>query len=392
MKYLFNKETIFATLAVFLVIALLSLLFRFNIHVLDPIKLAMTDVNFNDLAYSGLKHHKRNGIDNNITIINTTGERKRVAQLLTKLRLYNAKVIGLDVLYEKPMDPSDDDELAEAINNTPNLVLSDRLMWDQDNVYHNNYFHNYSPYGGYVNFVEENYSPVRYFSPFEKLNDSVNPGFPAVICKLADEKKYENLKRRNNQLELINYGRDVSQFQIIPDSLIIDNDHLLDTGSFRNKIVLIGYISTDSLYFEDKHFTPLNKKFAGKSWPDMNGVIIQANIISMIMNGQYIHRSPAWLNWMLAVLFTWIFMAVAIKYYIEKSIWFHIVTKVIQLLLAFLFIYIGILLYSKRISIDFSTTILAVVLAVDVLYFYDAFVQWLHKKYRVNTIFKHNKH
>ncbi|RYD71379.1 MAG: hypothetical protein EOP53_23775 [Sphingobacteriales bacterium] len=50
-KYLFKKDTILATIMVFLLMGLLSLI-PFNTHVLDPIKLALQDFDYNDMAYS----------------------------------------------------------------------------------------------------------------------------------------------------------------------------------------------------------------------------------------------------------------------------------------------------------------------------------------------------
>ena len=37
-------------------------------------------------------------------------------------------------------------------------------------------------------------------------------------------------------------------------------------------------------------------------------------------------------------------------------------------------------------------TLYVIVLAVDVIYFYEAFVTWLHKKFKYQTIFGHHHH
>jgi CHASE2 domain-containing sensor protein len=98
---------------------------------------------------------------------------------------------------------------------------------------------------------------------------------------------------------------------------------------------------------EDMHFTPMNSKFAGKSLPDLNGVFVHANIIKMIMEESYIKRTPAWINWVVAVLLCWLHMALFIRFYLDKHLWFHLVAKTAQILSAILFVYLGLLVFYK---------------------------------------------
>ena len=67
-----------------------------------------------------------------------------------------------------------------------------------------------------------------------------------------------------------------------------------DLSFIKDKIVLLGFmgINLNDKTFEDIFFTPLNERYAGKSFPDMYGVVIQANIISMILNKKYINTMP----------------------------------------------------------------------------------------------------
>gem|GEM_PF-2572113 len=52
-KYLYERDTIFSTLWVFIFIVALSQI-PINFYFLNPLKLAMKDFDFNDLAYSKL--------------------------------------------------------------------------------------------------------------------------------------------------------------------------------------------------------------------------------------------------------------------------------------------------------------------------------------------------
>jgi hypothetical protein len=62
------------------------------------------------------------------------------------------------------------------------------------------------------------------------------------------------------------------------------------------------------------------------------------------------------------------------------------------LLSAIFFVYIGIYFFDKfRMKLDMTLTIVVIVLAVDIIYFYEAFAVWLHKKFGYKTVF-HQKH
>lgn len=391
MKYFFKKDILLATLSVFLVMGLLVII-PLNLHVLDPLKLALTDVSYNDLSFSALKSHRTNPVDDRLVIVNIGhADRGEIAAVINKLNQTPAKTIGLDALFLTPIDPAGDSALEAAIRKTNNIVLSCKLEFDNDTLINYNYFTACSKYNGYVNFVGEKSGVIRYFSPFEEWKDSVNYSFTASVVKLADEPAFETLRKRSNDLEFINYRRQADQyFTVDYHDLLMDK---VSPAVFSNKIVLIGFVDANPYNIEDKHFTPLNEKFVGKSTPDMNGVVIHANIISMILENKYINRSPAWFNWLLAVFLTWVFMAFLIKNYIKHYLFFHLALKIIQLLITVIFIYLGILFFKNlQVYISLSATLVSIILSVDVLYFYEAYAKWAHKKYGFKTLFSKVHH
>jgi CHASE2 domain-containing sensor protein len=135
----------------------------------------------------------------------------------------------------------------------------------------------------------------------------------------------------------------------------------------------------------------MNEKVAGKSLPDMNGIVVQANIISMVLDGNYIKKTPKWVAWVIAILIGWLHMSLFIRYYLESHIWFHLVAKLAQVFSAIFFAYLGMIIFDKfEIKLDMKYTLYVIVLAVDVIYFYEAFVTWMHKKYNYRTIFGHH--
>ncbi|MFZ4769873.1 MAG: hypothetical protein ACOYLO_06795, partial [Ferruginibacter sp.] len=69
LKYLFKRDTILASIMVFVVMGMLALI-PINTHVLDPIKLALQDFDYNDMAYSQFNKNSHTAVDTGIVIIN----------------------------------------------------------------------------------------------------------------------------------------------------------------------------------------------------------------------------------------------------------------------------------------------------------------------------------
>jgi hypothetical protein len=100
---------------------------------------------------------------------------------------------------------------------------------------------------------------------------------------------------------------------------------------------------------------------------------------------------PKWVAWLVAIVIGWIHMSLFIRYYLESHIWFHLVAKLAQLFSVVFFAYVGIFVFDKfEVKLDMKYTLYVIALAVDVIYFYEAFVGWLHRKYKYQTIFGHH--
>src|SRR6187402_34129 len=68
-KYLYERDTIFATLSVFVFLIVLGMI-PVNFYVLNPMKMALKDFDFNDIAYSKLVNNDKIKQDTNITLVN----------------------------------------------------------------------------------------------------------------------------------------------------------------------------------------------------------------------------------------------------------------------------------------------------------------------------------
>jgi len=400
-KYLHERDTIFATIWVFIFIVVLGLI-PLNLGILNPVKLGLKDFDFNDLYFSKVGNTQKNDVDSSIVVVNIgKADREGIAQLIEKTTSMGPKVIGVDALFTQPKDPVTDSILKAVIHRNKNVVLAVKYETDSSEklVTVGNYFKDNNTLYGYVNFPTHGENEtIRYYYPFkrdEKDHELVLPSFTSTIMKQYDEKKYQEIAHKIDKQLIINYTRRVSetkkQYLVVePEDLMMDR---VDSSVFKNKIALLAYVNIDRNDIEDKKFTPLNEKYAGKSIPDMNGVFIHANILSMILEHNYIKKLPLWVNILIAVLVCWLHMSFFIHYYLESHIWFHLAAKIAQVASAIFFVWLGIEIFSRyHLKVDLKFSLITIVMAVDVIYFYEAWATWMHKKYNYRTVFKPHQH
>ena len=395
-KYLYERDTLFATIAVFVLLILIGMI-PINFYVLNPMKLALKDFDFNDVAYSKLGKDEDLPPDKRITVINIGDlDREGIAVLIEKVNSYKPKVIGLDVYFDGELEPHKDSILRSVFSKTENLVVVSREDYDTEK--HKfflvpDYFDSVYHHRGFANLDADTVGTVRIYSPFDKIDHHTYPHFTTAVVQQYSDSAYKKLEERHKKNEIINYSRRVGQYWLTePDDIFLESDSSARMKYLiENRIVLLGYVNTSADDITDKKFTPMNNDFAGKVKPDMNGVIVHANIISMVLDGKYIKKMPKWVAWVVAIIIGWIHMSLFIRYYLESHIWFHLVAKLAQLFSVLLFAYLGIFLYDQfRIKLDMKYTLYVIALAVDVIYFYEAFVGWLHRKFGYQTIFGHH--
>jgi CHASE2 domain-containing sensor protein len=389
-RYLFKRDTFFATIAVFVVIGLLALL-PLNTHVLDPFKLALHDFDYDDIGFAQSKKSDKDTLAKDIVVIDIdTANRADLARCLAQVAGMHPKAIGLDVIFEGPKDSLNDAILGGTMSSIPNLVIAYSLDEKLHGFEAHDFFLNTQAVNkGYVNFVGEDGGVIRFNNPIVHEETHTYYSFAAALARIIDPAAFAKLEKRGHENEIINYRNGREQFFVI-DAVDLSE---LDTALLRDKIVLIGEVSDDPNNIEDKHFTPRNSRFVGKSIPDMNGILVHANILQMVLDGAYIGRSPNWVNWLVAVVLCWLMTAFFIRMYLDKHLWFHLSAKCAQLVFAIAFLYIGRVLFLKaHYKVDLTLTLVAVILVVDVLYFYEAARIWMHRKFKLQTIFNRQHH
>ena len=142
-KYLFKRDTLFSTFSVFLLIGLLALI-PLNTNVLNPIKTALVDFDFNDIAYAKLGKNSDTRLDERIVIVNIgTADRAQIAGMVEAISQSKPKVIGLDASFNGAKDPQADAMVLQVLKNSTNVIGASRLEWlNKEEVEQRGYFSN----------------------------------------------------------------------------------------------------------------------------------------------------------------------------------------------------------------------------------------------------------
>jgi CHASE2 domain-containing sensor protein len=369
---------------------------------IDPIGQAIGDFELTDMVFSKMQDTTEL-TDTNVVLINVgTLNRKELAQALRTINACHPKTVGIDLFFRKPKSQELDTALANALAETRNLVLvSEHLNPNDDGITYDslgksNPVFTANAQTGYANLITDGthrdvtYKTCRTFSPTETVAGRQEVAFAVRLMQFYKPEAADVLLGRRNREEIINYKRGWKKyFQILNSYDMVTGQ--VDSSLMKNKIVLLGILenAVNANNIEDMFFTPLNASFAGKSVPDMNGVVIHANIISMMLEKDFITQVPKWVSQVIAVIAC--FLNVLLFTYIMQKHggWFDLSTKVIQLIeTILLFVAVVMALYLFNIKIDLTLATIVVVLSGDLLeIYYNVFINLYEHRKEIN-IFK----
>ena len=102
----------------------------------------------------------------------------------------------------------------------------------------------------------------------------------------------------------------------------------------KDKIVIFGFLGEylGDPSWDDKFYTPLNKKLAGKANPDMFGAVVHANIVSMILNEDYVEQMAEWQEVVMAIILCLLNVALFSLINTNLPLWYDGITKLLQLI------------------------------------------------------------
>jgi len=347
-----------------------------------------------DLYYTE-KHKNNLRRDTNIILVQIEDERDKIAHQINILRACNPDVIGIDAVFDNRKNPAEDSAFLQSIANAENIVFATRLEIENGQLTpRSNFFDtiNSGEHSGYINFVGNQYSVIRTYAPFLNSKGKAHFSFSSRIIQLFSPGSFDTLKWRKHPEEIINYTGNTEKYTSITKEELLEYaaTHQL-SGLFKNKIVLLGYfIKYPPFVLQDLHFSPLNEQFAGKSFPDMYGVVIHANILSMILERNYANLASNTASYLYAFLITFLFLLYIIHLHSKKNHPAHAKILLIQFLLILFVLYFFLELYSLFLwKLPLLPVLISLVLCIELLGLYKIIALWLHKKTGYATVFNH---
>lgn len=382
MSDFFHKRYTVITVMMFVVLGIFSFI-PINCLFLDPIAKAISDFDVYDIVYSKLREEPK--VDTNIVLVNLSNlSRSDIARQLNIVNSLNPKVIGIDAIFQEEKEHYSDSLLADAFSRCRNLILVSKL--DKYNEEADTYdivlssidiFNKYAS-NGFANLPNDDqvsFRTIREFRPVSKTNGTAVNAFASEIVEIYNPEAFQFLMNRKKEVEKIDYIGNYNRFYFLDADQVLSGEN--DLSFIRNKIVLMGFmgINLNNKTFEDIYFTPLNERYAGKTFPDMYGVVIHANIISMILNGNYIDIMPERLSLALAVILCYLSAFIIFKLRENYKDWFFTFSKLYVLLISLLNLFIGvILLHNFNYRINLTLTLAVIVLSGTVVDIYKTYI------------------
>ncbi len=381
-------ESALIVLIVILIAKLVSWL-PLNLSALKPLENLLKGFDMMDIYYSVLQD-KEMAFCKDVVLINIAdANRSEIADLIMISSFGNPKAIGVDVLFEKRKDSYTDSILADVIRETPQVILG---AFYQDGLASlktsTDIFK--TAYVGYTNFIgtDARYSNIRYFKPVLNVGNTSYNSFAVALAKMSNTDATNEFLNRNNENEIINYIGNYNSFLSFEKDEILEGE--VDPELFRDKVVIIGFLGNtigDQQNVEDRFFTPLNPQISGRSVPDMNGMVLHANIVNMILNKDWINTTGTFLKQLIAGVILYLHILLFMFLIIKWNLYFDALSMVLQIistLIILLIVYNVYHYFNYRIYI--ANALVGVGLSVELLFVYEAVVHTLYKKYKIKSV------
>lgn len=396
MSFHYLKEIVVAT-CLLCVIAVLVSFMPLKFDFVKPIKQEFDDFDIYDLFYEGKPHENHGEKDDRIIIIQAAGSRQEIDSQIIKIKSLKPAVIGVDLSFEDEKDPVIDKKLRSSLQNDNMIVtgytLNEKLKnrsYIPEKLFSPDYF---IKNGGYINFSHDDSNAViRSFAPFHKIDGKDYLAFSTQVLKKYAPDKFDLLKKRKNETEFINYYGNLEYYRHYTATEFEDLFENRLLGNVKDKIVLLGFFSGEQEPYkimEDIRFTPLNEKINGKSYADMYGVVIHANILSMLLkHDDYVWYPGFWtsllINFCVCFFIIW-YIFHSYKKYGHPS---HIRFFIFQVITALVVLYLSLKFFDWfNIRIDILFLILTTVICIEMFDIYKKLAVFFNRHCGYKTIF-----
>lgn len=237
--------------------------------------------------------------DTNIVLVNVGYlGRDSIAEQINIISRYKPKVIGVGLYFNVKKQEKVDSILEESLKNSGKIVLISIGIAYKDKTVHwklRKSIERFSRHAqtGFTNCIidENNFRCVRSFLYNLEIDaDKTELYFSAVLAREYDSLKTNDYFRRNGKYRIF-YSGGKKSFKIIEIYELFKQKDKLDY--IKDKIVILGILGYPSSEYsssrEDCYYSPFNvENYIERTSPNMPGSIIDANIISMILNDYYI--------------------------------------------------------------------------------------------------------
>lgn len=390
MKRKFIVQSIGGTLFIFAFMLIVRTI-GVQVELLNVFEQVFEDFELTDIYYSKLRSPADVKYEDRIVLVNIgpqTLGRRVTAEQLNILSKYQPKVIGIDALYsaEKEDDPVGDYLLAQAFLNCGNVVLGSEPIgsdekaeiWDSLRVPIPMFLEAGVKTGHVSTGIgrdEEdedaaNFPTWRDFPPYVKLKDGrVEPSLAVSVMQLYDKAIADAFLQRGNDKEQIYFKGNLDKFTKLEVEDVLDEN--FEPELIKDKIVLIGYMGgeyTNYHFDEDRFYTPLNNRPIGRGIPDMYGVVVHANIVSMMLENNYINEMSPFLGYLIAILVCMlnIYLFTRIIHSRNLYLWYNAISKSIQLLETMILLAFNLFVFDVfNYQVDLSIMLFVILLSGD---------------------------
>lgn len=361
-KRLFLNDYVYCSIFVGILLWLITII-PINKELTDPFAEALSDFEITDLAFTKLK--TKDEADTNIVIVNTGRMgNAELAAMINQLNVNNPAVIGINEILYQSGDGFADSLLIDALKNTKELVFAARLENYNDStkqfesiVHSDSIFINFPHDTNSIRYAEigfenmfthdRDFKTTRHFYPKANFQGSEIKFFATELVEIISPEKVQKFMERATEYEVINYKGNYEKFTTLDAEQVLNGE--FDPASIKGKIIIMGYLGEslqDEKFWDDyKYYTPLNKNYVGKTFPDMFETVIYANIASQILNDTHINvvsfKTDLILNLALCffnvVLFSVLYHAAAVWWDVFSLIITVIETLIILLTTIYLF-------------------------------------------------------
>lgn len=359
-----------------------------NFGAFDLYRLAFKEFSFLDTYFAQKMAPEQQQINQDIVLVNVKQlNRAQLATLIEKVQEQQPKVIGVDVIFDHKKELSTDKRLWQALQ--PENVIAAFAIQDRELLKNDASLGVFRHKLGYANFNFDTYnSVIRNFQAQKIFEGFTYHSFGLRVAQrnFGRKKKLEwrGIERKSIP---INYSGGRSHYFSFDAEEVL---HAEELPLLKDKIVLLGYLGTPTgnrYDIEDRHFTPLNQEFVGKSAPDTFGIVIHANIIEMLVKDKKLKEAPVWVLVLVGFVLTFIAIAYFIKLNKNRIERYMLVRKLTQLGVTVVFVGVAIWLLSQGIYFKITALIWYAVLSIECIWAYKVLSNYMKNKFGWKSYF-----